>query len=29
MRHYVAIGSGSFLLKLRKWFDNYAPRIAL
>ncbi len=27
MRHYVTIGSGSFILELRKWFDNNAPKI--
>ena len=27
MRHYVTIGSGSFILELRKWYDNHAPKI--
>ncbi len=27
MRHYVTIGSGSFILELRKWYDNNAPKI--
>ena len=27
MRHYVTIGNQHFILELRKWFDDKAPKI--